>query len=213
VAGKATLAGSLPETYGAFPRDFMLRSIALGLPTTNLAAIEWSEGEVSVSVVTETDADGAPLKTRLVRGTFARNDRGLPARLMVGAVPGFRGSTVDYEYAGPQAKLPLVVTQRMGDAEPTHYRYEFVQLELGKADLEETDGYVPAAFATAGLARGATLWTNHLPYTVLPGGAIIPAFGVTNAKSTGSLVLGVTVVAVAAFLALIHRRWRNRRKE
>lgn len=212
LAEKAVSAGSLPERYGAFPKDMMLRALALGVPTTDLEGIRWSGADLTARVVTRRDPRGKPLETNLIHGTLALGPEGLPVQLTTAPRGGYPGRTVVYEYSGHAAGLPFAFTQLSKEPGENSYRYEFLTLKLGEANLAETDGYVPMMFADKDRARMATVYTNRFGYTVTQGG-LVPAFETVNPRSIGTFALGGAVIGVAAFLMLWYRRSKQSKKD
>lgn len=211
VADKASSLGSIPDTFGGFPRNFMLGSIALGIPNTRIEDIRWDRSAFTTKVVSKRNPAGIPTETNTISGHLVLGADGLPVTAEYSGVGSFSGATVSYEYGSSAKEIPSAFTAKLTGPSGVIFRWQFLSLTLGKVDLEETGGYVPQMFADVSLPRVATLWTNDLPYTVR-NNATTPAFATKSPKRTGSLIRGALAVVVTTFLALCYLRLRNKKQ-
>lgn len=191
-----------------FLRDFLQLVLMLGirLPHDGIGNVQWDGLRFATRVPDKFTPDGIPTKTNTFLGVLTLGTNGLPATASYPGQPDTE--TIFYEY-GPGSKLlPTAFTEVQQGRGALVFRYEFLMLQLGQVDLEETGGYVPALVADANLQRLVTIWTNSRSY-ILIGNELVPDFSTRHPKRIGASVLGVLGTGVAIFLALGYNRWKK----
>ena len=163
VADKEFATGSVPETYGAFSRDFMLHSLALGIPCLENTNIHWTGTNFTTTVASKFDKWGHPTERAPLKGTLRLGTNGLPIGGEFPAVGNHPASKVTYEHALDSTGIPTAFTETFTGSDPATFRYEFLSLKLGKDNVEDTGGYVPTMFGVPKFGREAMLWvgTNY----------------------------------------------------
>jgi hypothetical protein len=169
VADKEFATGSVPDRYGAFSRDFMWKSLALGIPCLENTNIQWAGTNFTTTVASKRNAVGEPTERASLIGALRLGADGLPAGGSFSSVGGHHMSVVTYEHAPDSRGIPKTFTVKFMGPDPAVFRYEFLSLTLGKVSLEDTGGYVPMMFGDPGHGRKAMFWvgTNTLEVDTL----------------------------------------------
>jgi hypothetical protein len=210
LAEKTFASGSRPEGYTSMPVNFMQHAMTLGLPVPHngIGHIRWDGLSFTVRSESGYKRPGVPAETNTVKGTLTLGPDGLPVSAEYPGVGKSKGAVVSYEYNSTNTVLPTVFTTKFDGAPSPVFRWEFLSLKLGKADLQATGGYVPKMFADLTIPRRITFWTNSAQYSLI-NNRLVPGFLTSHPKRTGSLIMIALGCAVAAFLALWY--WRSKR--
>lgn len=160
IADKDTATGSVPDRYGAFSRDFMWQTLALGIPYLENTNIHWAGTNFTTTVASKRDKRGHPTERAPLKGTLRLGTNGLPIGGEFPVIGDHPPEKVTYEYAPDSAGIPTAFTEIFAGPDPAIFRYEFLSLELGEVKLEDTGGYVPTMFGVPKFGREARLWVG-----------------------------------------------------